>query len=209
MQPYQCLFVTASVYRDQITNMYQLKVIIASVRPGRKGPIVASWITDRAKNHPAFEVEVLDLAAINLPFMDEPAHPRFKTYQHDHTKNWSAIVDAADAFVIVTCEYNYGIPASLKNALDFLYQEWNQKAVGVVSYGGVAAGTRSFQMLKLVCSALKMVPVTESVNIPFFTHFIDANNQFRADEHLDKSASVMLDELEKWTKNLHSMRVNS
>src|SRR5829696_2856377 len=104
--------------------MINVKVIIASTRPGRKGPAVAAWIIERARAHTEMNVEVFDLAEINLPFLDEPEHPRLQKYQHEHTKNWSAKIDSGDAYIIVTPEYNFGYPATIKNALDFLYNEW-------------------------------------------------------------------------------------
>ncbi len=184
----------------------KLKIIIASTRPGRKGPVLGAWITELAKKHGAFEVEVLDLAEINLPFMDEPNHPRFQKYEHNHTKAWSKTISDADAFIFVTPEYNFGFPAPLKNALDYLYNEWSYKAVGFVSYGGVAAGTRAVQMLKQVVTAQKMMPVAESVNVPFFTRFINDMDQFVPEEGLEKSAIGMLDELVRWTKALIELR---
>jgi len=123
-----------------------------------------------------------------------------------HTKKWSATIASADAFIFVTPEYNYGYPASLKNALDFLYNEWIYKPVAFVSYGGIAGGTRSMQALKQVVTALKMVPVTEAVNVPFFTKYIDEQNKFIADETIQKSAEEMLKELLKWTEALKPMR---
>jgi NAD(P)H-dependent FMN reductase len=111
---------------------------------------IGQWVRDRAVAHGGFEVELVDLAEINLPFLDEPGHPRLGQYTKPHTKDWSARVDAADAFVFVTPEYNYGMPGSLKNAIDYLHREWAYKPVGFVSYGGIAAGTRAVQMTKLV-----------------------------------------------------------
>src|SRR5215216_4804250 len=109
--------------------MINVKIIIASTRPGRKGPTIGSWITEKVKAHVDFNIEVLDLAAINLPFLDEPEHPRLQKYQHQHTKDWSDKIDNGDAYIIVTPEYNFGYPASIKNALDFLYNEWCYKPV--------------------------------------------------------------------------------
>src|ERR1700712_2192642 len=109
---------------------------------------------------------------------DEPHHPRFGRYEHEHTREWSATVDRADAFVFVTPEYNYGFNAATKNAIDYLHAEWRNKPVGFVSYGGGAAGTRAVQMLKLVVTALGMVPVLESVNIPFVQQFVDDGGGF-------------------------------
>lgn len=187
--------------------MLNLKIIIASTRPGRKGPVMAAWIYNLAKNNPAYAVTLLDLAIINLPFLDEPHHPRFKKYEKDHTKNWSKIVDNADAFIVVTPEYNYGYPATIKNALDFLYNEWCYKPMAFVSYGGVGAGTRSVQMLKQVATALKMMPIPESVNLPFFTKYINEQDVFVPDEEVIKSAEMMLAELAKWGKALKTMRI--
>jgi NAD(P)H-dependent FMN reductase len=128
--------------------MPKLHVILASTRPGRAGEPIADWFVERAAAHGAFDVELVDLAEVALPFMDEPNHPRLRRYTHEHTKAWSARVDSADAFVFVTPEYNYGLTAPLKNAIDYLHFEWQHKPVGFVSYGGVAAGTRAVQMLK-------------------------------------------------------------
>jgi NAD(P)H-dependent FMN reductase len=186
--------------------MYNLKIITASTRPARKGPALANWIFETAKQHTEFSVELLDLAEINLPFLDEPHHPRLQKYEKEHTKKWSAQISSADAFIFVTPEYNYGYPAPLKNALDFLYNEWLYKPVGFVAYGGIAAGTRCMQALKQVVTALKMMPVVEAVNVPFFTNHINEQGIFIADEGIQKSAEGMLKELLKWTEALHQMR---
>jgi NAD(P)H-dependent FMN reductase len=186
--------------------MYNLKIITASTRPGRKGPALSSWILDVAKKHTEFSAELLDLAVINLPFLDEPNHPRFQKYEKEHTKKWSATIAAADAFIFVMPEYNYGYPATLKNAIDFLYNEWLYKPVGFVTYGGIAGGTRSMQAIKQVASAVKMVPVVEAVNVPFFTKYIDEQNKFNADDGINKAAEGMFKELLKWTESLQQMR---
>ena len=135
--------------------------------------------------------------------MDEPHHPRFQNYTKQHTKDWSEKINGADAFIIVTAEYNHGIPAPLKNALDFVYKEWNYKPVAFVSYGGVAAGTRCVQMLKQVTTALKMVPIVESINLPFFEKYIDDEHNFNPEDGLARSAEIMLAELLKWAENLN------
>ena len=186
--------------------MYNLKIITASTRPGRKGPALANWIFDLAKKHTEFTVELLDLAEINLPFLDEPNHPSMQKYTKEHTKKWSATIAAADAFIFVTPEYNFGYPATLKNAIDFLNNEWMYKPVAFVSYGGIAGGTRCMQALKQVISALNMVPVVEAVNVPFFTKYIDEQNKFNADEGINKAAEGMLKELSRWTETLQQMR---
>ena len=186
--------------------MITIKIIIASTRPGRKGPAMASWIYDLASAHPEYKVELVDLAVVNLPMFDEAHHPVMQKYEHQHTKDWSATIESADAFIIVTPEYNFGFTAPLKNAIDYLHKEWQYKPVGFVSYGGVAAGTRAVQMLKQVTTALKMMPVPESVNIPFFTKHIDADGKFTPEEGLIKSAEGMINELVKWTNVLKPLR---
>ncbi len=189
-----------------MSAMPTLTVIIGSTRPGRAGLPVAQWFIGRARDHGAFDVRVVDLAELKLPLLDEPNHPRLRQYVHEHTKNWSAIVDASDAFVIVTPEYNYGMTAPVKNALDFLNQEWKDKPIGFVSYGGIAAGTRSVQQLKQVVTALRMLPVFESVNIPFFTQFIDDEGEVQANEIMVQAASAMLDELARVEAALSQLR---
>src|SRR5689334_8006169 len=138
--------------------MLKLQVLIASTRPGRQGPAVGAWAVQQARANGKFEIEIVDLAEVNLPLFDEPKHPRFQQYEHEHTKRWSAIVARADAFVFVTPEYDFSPPASLINALHYLYNEWAYKPVGFVSYGGVSAGTRGVQITKSTVTALKMIP---------------------------------------------------
>jgi len=186
--------------------MFNLKIIIASTRPGRKGPAIAAWIYELAKKRSAFNTELLDLAEINLPFFDEPKHPRFREYTHEHTKKWSKLIDSADAFIMVTAEYNYGYPAALKNALDFVLHEWAYKPVGFVSYGGMAGGTRAVQQLKQVVTAQNIMPIPAAVHIPLFMKYISEDGKFNPDENHIKSAELMLDELEKWTPALIVLR---
>lgn len=185
---------------------YQLKVIIASTRPTRKGPIVADWFLKLLEEHSEFEVEVLDLKKIDLPMMDEEEHPRFQNYKNEHTKKWSKTIDGADAFVVVTPEYNYSYPASVKNALDYLSNEWKEKPWGFVSYGGVSGGTRSVQDMKMPLTTLNIMPLSQAVNIPFFTQFINDEGVFEGNEPLVKSAHSMLTELLRWTEALKGMR---
>jgi len=183
-----------------------LRIIIGSTRPGRVGPSVAAWITERAREHGGFDVQVTDLAELNLPMLDEPNHPRLRQYTHQHTWDWSAIVEASDAFIFVTPEYNYAFNAALKNAIDYLYHEWHNKAAGIVSYGGIAAGTRATQMLKQVLTALKIMPVPEAVNIPFVVRHLDEDKRFKSTEPIEASATAMLDEVLKWTESLTALR---
>lgn len=181
-----------------------LQIFIVSTRDGRAGVPVATWFHERAQAHGGFEVELVDLHDIGLPLFDEPHHPRLRKYEHAHTKAWSARVDKADAFVFVTPEYNHATPPSLLNALDYLIHEWAYKPAGFVSYGGVSAGTRGVQMTKQVLAGLKIVPLVEAVNIPFFTKRIHEGVFDGADQ--EKAATAMLDELVRWSAALATLR---
>jgi NAD(P)H-dependent FMN reductase len=186
--------------------MPRLSITIGSTRPGRAGLPIADWFSDRARQHGGFEIDVVDLAELNLPMLDEPNHPRLRQYTHQHTKDWSARVAGSDAFVIVTPEYNHGYSAALKNAIDYLHHEWHYKPVGFVSYGGVAAGTRAMQQLKQVVTALRMLPLTDAVNIPFHTQFLDDDGRVQANEVMEQAADVMLDELLRVEATLRPLR---
>jgi NAD(P)H-dependent FMN reductase len=187
--------------------MPQLMIVIASTRPGRVGLPVAEWFRERAEEHGGFAVGLVDLAELQLPLLDEASHPRLRLYTQQHTHDWSAMVDDADAFVFVTSEYNYGYPAALKNAIDYLHQEWQYKPVGFVSYGGVAAGTRAVQQLKQVVGAVKLVAVVEAVNIPFVAQFIDNHGVLQANDVMEQAARAMLDELVRVQAALAPLRV--
>lgn len=188
--------------------MYNLKIISSTTRPGRKGPVIAKWITEKADQCENFDVELLDLGEVNLPMMNEPRHPGLKNYEHNHTRQWSAKIDEADAFIFVTAEYNHTYPASLQNALQYLSQEWNYKAAGVVSYGGVSAGTRAYIDLKRDLLTFKMAPLLEAVNIPLFTQFINDENEFTPNAEMEQAANAMLDELARWSAGMKVIKEN-
>ena len=188
--------------------MLNLKIISSTVRPGRKGPLVANWVAERARQHGGFAVEVLDLGELNLPLMNEAAHPRLQQYEHAHTKNWSAKIAEADAFVFVTAEYDYNYPAPLRNALEYLVHEWAYKAAGLVSYGGVSAGTRAVNALKADLSTFRMVPIMDMVNFPMFTQFITEQGAFKPNEVSEKAATAMFTELVRWAKGLKLIKEN-
>ena len=184
----------------------KLHVIICSTRPGRIGPSVAQWFSEFARHHDKFETLLVDLAEFNLPIYDEPFHPAQQNYQHAHTKAWAKSVNAADAYVFVTPEYNYFPPPSFVNALDFVYREWNYKPCGFVSYGGVSGGLRSVQAAKLQVTTLKMMPMVEGVMVPMVGGLIDDSGAFQSNELIDKSAVTLLDELHRWAIGLKAMR---
>lgn len=187
-------------------SVLKLHVTIASTRPGRIGLPIGRWFYEFARRHGGFDVEWVDLAEVNLPLVDEPNHPRFREYTQPHTKAWSTRVDAADAFVFVTPEYNYGSPPALVNALDYLFHEWNYKPVGFVSYGGVSGGTRSVQMTKQIVTALKMMPMFEAVTIPMFAQHMDKAGAFVPNESHERSATTLLNELQRWAVALKPLR---
>jgi len=145
----------------------RLMIIVGSVRPGRIGLPIAYWVREAVREKSDFEIDFADLAEIGLPFMDEPNHPKLRQYTQEHTIRWSERVDAADAFLFVTPEYNHSYSPALKNAIDFLNQEWWRKPVGFVSYGGVSAGTRSVVALEQVIAGLGLVKVGANVEINF------------------------------------------
>jgi NAD(P)H-dependent FMN reductase len=183
----------------------RLMVVIASTRPGRVGLPVGEWVVGQARAHGAFDVDLADLAELDLPFMDEPNHPRLKHYTQPHTRAWSARVDPVDAFVFVFPEYNHGINAPLKNALDFLYQEWAHKPAGLVAYGGIAAGSRSAEMLRLALLGLRVVPIFDSVYIPFVAQSLD-DGAFQAGESVERAAATMFDELTRYARAMRPLR---
>jgi NAD(P)H-dependent FMN reductase len=183
-----------------------LQVVVASTRPGRVGLPVATWFAAAARAHGAFEVELVDLLEVGLPFLDEPHHPRLRQYEHDHTRRWSATVERADAFALVMPEYNNGLNAPLKNALDFLFLEWHYKPVGFVSYGGVAAGTRAVQMVKQILPSLKLTPVSAAVAIPSVARHLGDDGRFEPPPEAVRGAAGLLDELVRLEAALRPLR---
>ena len=185
--------------------MPTLNVIIASTRPGRVGLPVGNWFAEHAREHGGFEVIVTDLLELDLPFMNEPSHPRLQQYTHQHTKDWAATVDSSDAFVLITPEYNYAFTAPLKNALDYLHIEWNFKPVGLVSYGGVAAGARAVESLRGPLGALGLVTVAPLIPIPFVAQFLK-DGVLEGNDVMNNAARALLDELIRTEEGLRPLR---
>jgi NAD(P)H-dependent FMN reductase len=188
-----------------IDRPLRLEVIVASTRPGRVGRVVADWFIQHARQHGAFDVHVSDLAEINLPLLDEPHHPSLRRYTKQHTVDWSATIDASDAIVFVMPEYNHSFTAPLKNALDFLAQEWRDKPAAFVSYGGISAGTRAVYALRPVVSMLGMMAINAAVAVPT-RHHLDANKEFRSDDALEASAKAVLDDLARLAPPFAALR---
>ncbi|WP_285114200.1 NAD(P)H-dependent oxidoreductase [Leifsonia sp. fls2-241-R2A-40a] len=147
--------------------MTNLMIIVGSVREGRVGLPIAEWVREEAEKTNRFDIDFVDLRELALPFMDEPNHPRLKQYTKPHTIAWSKRVEAAEAFIFVTPEYNYSYSPALKNALDYLSNEWWRKPVGFVSYGGVSSGTRGVVGLLATTTGLGLVRVGANVELTF------------------------------------------
>lgn len=185
---------------------HKLHIIIASTRPGRVGPVFARWLSDFVREHGKFEPVLVDLAEFQLPVFDEPKHPRLGQYENEHTKAWSASVDAADAFVFVTPEYNYFAPPALVNAVSYLSREWQYKPAGFLSYGGISGGLRAVQAEKQMLSTLKVVPIPEGVPLPNFPQFLSEDGTFTPTDIVASGTKIMLDELHRWSEALKPMR---
>ena len=183
-----------------------LKIIVGSTRPGRSAPAIAAWMKSFAAEHGKFSTEVVDLADINLPLLNEAAHPVQKAYEHDHSKRWSRAVDAADAFVFVTPEYDYFPSGALVNAIQYLFSEWNYKPAGVVSYGFTSGGLRASQVLRQLLTSVNVFPITQVVPIPNFHAFIGEDGVFGPSEPIEQGTAVMLDELYKIGVALRPLR---
>jgi NAD(P)H-dependent FMN reductase len=183
----------------------KVMVVIASTRPTRVGLSVGTWIRGLVEAEPSWDLTVADLKEIDLPMMNEPKHPRFREYQFEHTKRWSELVDAQDAYIFVFPEYNHGMTAPLKNAIDYLSLEWGYKPVGLVSYGGVSAGLRATQQVKTVVAALKMMPLSEAVTIPSISDQVK-DGVFVPTESATGAAGVMLAQLRRWAVAMKPLR---
>lgn len=184
----------------------KLAIVVTSTREKRRGLAVGRWFEQKANEHGQFDVELIDLVEVDLPLLDEPNHPNQRKYEKAHTKAWSARIAAADAFVFVVPEYNYGMPPALLNALDYLYYEWHYKAVGFVSYGGQSGGLRSVQMAKPVLTTLRMMPIPEGVALPLFAKHLTESGEFEPGDAFDKPVKSMLEELARWTTALVTLR---
>ena len=178
-------------------------IILGSTRPGRKGIQVAQWVLDRAAGREA-TYELVDLADFNLPHLDEAITASQGRYENDHTKAWAAAIAQYDGFVFVTPEYNHSTSGALKNAIDFIYAEWNNKAAGFVSYG-VAGGTRAVEHLRLIVGELQIADVRQQVAVSLLTDF-EGYTTLKPVPHLEPGLDTMFDQVESWSGALRSVR---
>jgi len=184
--------------------MIKVAIIVGSTRPGRKAEAVARWVYDIAAKRGDAEYEIVDIASFDLPLLDEPVPPSMGQYSKEHTKAWSAKIDGFDAFVFVTPEYNHGPSGALKNAIDFIYKEWNNKAAGFVSYGS-AGGSRAVEQLRLVMAELQVADVRAQVMLSLFTDF-ESFTTFKPDARHEKSVGGMLDQVVAWGTAMKTLR---
>jgi NAD(P)H-dependent FMN reductase len=184
--------------------MTRIGIILGSTRPNRNGEQVANWVLDNATRRDDAEFELVDLRDYPLPHLDEPMPPSMGQYQQQHTKQWADKIASFDGFVIVTPEYNHGTSGVLKNAIDYLYAEWNNKAVGFVSYGGVG-GARAAEHLRLVAGELQMADVRQQVALSLITEFENFSIFKPGDYNLD-ALTVLLDQVIAWSAALAPLR---
>lgn len=184
--------------------MLKVGLIIGSTRPGRKGEEVAKWVFELAKSRGDADFELVDLVDYRLPLLDEPIPPSMDQYSKPHTKVWAAKIASLDAFVFVTPEYNHGPCAAIKNAIDFLYKEWNNKAAGFVSYGS-GNGIRAVEQLRQTMAEIQIADVRSQVMFSLSTDF-ENFHFFKPDNHHVKSVHTMLDQVISWGTALKSVR---
>jgi NAD(P)H-dependent FMN reductase len=184
--------------------MTKVAIIIGSTRPGRNGEAVAQWVYDIASKRDDAEFELVDIATYQLPHLDEAMPPSFKQYDKQHTLDWSQKIASFDAYVFVTPEYNHSTSGALKNAIDFLYQEWNNKAAGFVSYGS-AGGTRAVEHLRLVMGELQIADVRSQVALSLYTDF-ENFSVFTPAGHHEEALGTVLDQVVAWGGALKTLR---
>jgi NAD(P)H-dependent FMN reductase len=190
-------------------TMIRIAVVTGSTRPGRNNLAVAQWVYDHAKAQKRLDVEfeLVDIVDYNLPLLDEPMPPSTGQYLHPHTKAWSERIKGFDAYVFVTPEYNHGMSASLKNAVDYLHGEWADKAAGFVSYGSTG-GARAVEQLRLVLASLEVATVRAQVMLSLFTDF-EAFRTLKPAPHREGEVRAMLDQLVRWGGALKALRASA
>ena len=184
--------------------MTKIGIILGSTRPGRNGEAVANWVFEHASQRQDAQYELVDIADYDLPLLDEPMPAMMAQYSQPHTKRWAEKIASFDGFVIVTAEYNHGVPGALKNAIDFLNVEWNNKAVGFVGYG-TAGGVRAVEQLRLIAAEVRMADVRSQVALSMFTDFEQMRTFKPADLHL-ASLNATFEDVVSWSNVLEPLR---
>ena len=184
--------------------MIRIGIVIGSTRPGRNGEAVARWVQQIASARTDATFEIVDIQDYKLPLLDEPVPPSMGRYEKAHTRAWAQKIDSFDAYVFVTPEYNHAPSGALKNAIDYLYREWNNKAAGFVGYGS-AGGTRAVEQLRLIMGELQVADVRAQVALSLFTDFENFST-FKPAAHQEASLKAMLDQLVAWGRALKTLR---
>ena len=189
---------------DHDAAMINVGIVIGSTRPGRKAEVVARWVLEHAQKRTDASFELVDIAEYDLPLLDEPVPSSMGRYSKEHTKKWAARIASLDAFIFVTPEYNHGTSAALKNALDFIYAEWNNKSAGFVAYGG-AGGTRAVEHLRGYMAELQIADVRAQVALSLYTDFENFST-FKPSAHHEKSLTSVFDQVIRWGTALKTLR---
>jgi NAD(P)H-dependent FMN reductase len=184
--------------------MTRIGIILGSTRPNRNGEQVARWVYDIAASRTDAEFELVDLRDYPLPHLDEPLPPSLGQYQNEHTKQWADKIASFDGFVFVTPEYNHSTSGVLKNAIDYLFAEWNNKAVGFVSYGSVG-GARAAEHLRLIAGELQMADVRQQVALSLLTEF-ENFSVFKPGDYNRAALDTLLDQVIAWSTALAHLR---
>ncbi|HVL68354.1 MAG TPA: NAD(P)H-dependent oxidoreductase [Vicinamibacterales bacterium] len=184
--------------------MLKVGIVLGSTRPGRNGEAVAKWVHEIARRRKDAEFELVDIQEYNLPLLDEPIPPSMGQYSKEHTKRWASKVASFDAYVFVTPEYNHSTSGALKNAIDYLYAEWNNKAAGFVSYGS-AGGTRAVEHLRLIMAEVQVATVRAQVMLSLMQDFENFST-FKPRDFHEKAVNTMLDQVAAWATALRTVR---
>lgn len=184
--------------------MNKLKIIIGSIRDNRNGELVKNWLVPLVKNNPNFETKVLDLKEWDLPKFHSAKPPMMGGYEEPMTQKWAKVIEEGDAYIIVTPEYNHGYPASIKDALDHIYKEWNRKPVAFVGYGGIAGGARAVEQLRQVAVELQMAPTRTAIHIPMVWEAFDEKGMPK--HNMDGQVDGLVADLYWWSEALRKSR---
>ncbi len=184
--------------------MLRIAIVIGSTRPNRRAPDVAKWVRDLAAKRGDATYEIVDIADYDLPVLDEPMPPSMGNYAHDHTKRWSETIASYDGFVFVTPEYNHSISGALKNAIDFVYHEWTNKAAGFVSYGSTG-GVRAVEHLRGIMAEVQVANVRAHVSMSLYTDF-ENFSVFKPDPKHEQQLGILLDQLTSWSRAMQGVR---
>jgi NAD(P)H-dependent FMN reductase len=194
----------ASVAARREAHMLKIGIILGSTRPNRNGEAVAKWVVEHVQGRTDATYELVDIKDFNLPLLDEPIPPSQGKYSQPHTKRWAETIAPLDAFVFVTPEYNHSTSGALKNAIDFLYREWNNKAAGFVSYGS-AGGARAVEHLRLIMAEVQIADVRAQVMFSLATDFKNYS-EFAPDPRHEKELDTMLQQLVAWGEAMRGVR---